>query len=100
MTLPFTPRTPIRVLVTTLFVVLPIALCAGCVRVQVHGDPDAALAGSARHVEDTTAAYQPLRIATYNASLYDETDGGLIRRLEAGDPAARKIAAVRRINWV
>jgi endonuclease/exonuclease/phosphatase family metal-dependent hydrolase len=34
------------------------------------------------------------RVATYNTSLYDETDGGLIHRLEAGDASARKIAAV------
>ncbi|WP_372012596.1 endonuclease/exonuclease/phosphatase family protein [Pseudoxanthomonas sp. 10H] len=35
-----------------------------------------------------------LRVATYNTSLYDDTAGGLVRRLEAGDPGARKIAAV------
>ncbi|MFZ2754134.1 MAG: endonuclease/exonuclease/phosphatase family protein, partial [Lysobacteraceae bacterium] len=76
----FTPRMPVRALVATLFVVLPIVLCTGCVRIKVHGDPEAASA--------------PLRVATYNTSLYDDTDGGLIRRLEAGDPAARRIAAV------
>ena len=39
---------------------------------------------------------QPIsvRFATYNSSLYDEADGGLIARLEKGDEAARKIAAV------
>lgn len=36
----------------------------------------------------------PLRVATYNASLYDDVAGGLVRRLEAGDDAARKVAAV------
>ena len=35
-----------------------------------------------------------LRVATYNGSLYDERDGGLVVRLQAGDEAARKIAAV------
>jgi hypothetical protein len=35
-----------------------------------------------------------LRIATYNSSLYDTRDGGLVARLAAGDDAARKIAAV------
>lgn len=58
---------------------------AGCVRVQVHDDPKAAEAMS----ETAT-----LRIATYNTSLYDDADGGLVRRLEAGDAGARKIAAV------
>ena len=58
------------------------ALLAACVRVNVHGDPAAAM-------PDTT-----LRIATYNASLYDERSGGLIARLEGGDAGARKIAAV------
>ena len=35
-----------------------------------------------------------LRVATFNGSLYDAKAGGLIARLEAGDEAARKIAAV------
>lgn len=35
-----------------------------------------------------------LRVATYNSSLYDDRDGGLIARLDAGDANARKIAAV------
>lgn len=94
MTLPFTLRMPIRVLVAMLSVALPVVLCTSCVRIQVHGDPEAALAGAAQQVEDAIAASLPLRVATYNTSLYDETDGGLIRRLEAGDPAARNIAAV------
>lgn len=37
-----------------------------------------------------------LRVATYNTSLYDEADGGLIARLERGDEAAARIAAVIR----
>ena len=40
------------------------------------------------------AAPPTLRVATYNTSLYDDADGGLVRRLEAGDEGARKIAAV------
>ncbi|MBJ6978697.1 MULTISPECIES: endonuclease/exonuclease/phosphatase family protein [unclassified Luteimonas] len=57
-------------------------LLAGCVRVNVHGDPGQAM--------------QPatLRVATYNASLYSDASGGLLRRLEAGDGDARKVAAV------
>jgi endonuclease/exonuclease/phosphatase family metal-dependent hydrolase len=35
-----------------------------------------------------------VRVATYNTSLYADTDGGLVARLEAGDERARKIAAV------
>lgn len=35
-----------------------------------------------------------LRVATYNASLYDEDAGGLIARLQLGNAQARKIAAV------
>ena len=89
-----TPRMPVRaLLIATVVVAISVAL-SGCVRIRVHGDPEAALANAAQRVEDALAASLPLRVATYNTSLYDETDGGLIRRLEAGDPAARKIAAV------
>lgn len=35
-----------------------------------------------------------VRVATYNVSLYDERDGGLVARLRAGDRHAGKIAAV------
>jgi endonuclease/exonuclease/phosphatase family metal-dependent hydrolase len=35
-----------------------------------------------------------VRVASYNASLFDKEAGGLIERLEAGDEAARNIAAV------
>lgn len=35
-----------------------------------------------------------VRFATYNTSLFDEYDGGLIARLERGDDNARKIASV------
>lgn len=62
---------------------------AGCVRVNVRGDPEA-------WAESMTGIglMPPLRVATYNTSLYDEAAGGLVRRLEAGDANARKIAAV------
>lgn len=80
-----------RAMRNRLSALLPLALlavlAAGCVRVQVHGDPKAA--GAAAMSE--TAG---LRIATYNTSLYDDADGGLIRRLEGDDAGARKIAAV------
>jgi hypothetical protein len=54
-------------------------LLAGCVRVNIHGVPPAPT---------------PLRVATYNVSLYDDRAGGLLRRLQAGDEGARKVAAV------
>lgn len=69
--------------------VLAALLCiaiAGCVRVQVHGDPQSLAAMSARDA--------PLRIATYNTSLYSDASGGLIKRLASGDTDARRIAAV------
>ncbi len=44
---------------------------------------------------DAVASATPaLRVATYNTSLYADEAGGLVRRLEAGDAGARKIAAV------
>ncbi|MFC4728099.1 endonuclease/exonuclease/phosphatase family protein [Coralloluteibacterium thermophilus] len=54
-----------------------VAACTGPRRVAADADADA-----------------PLRIATYNVSLNDDSAGGLIRRLEAGDDGARKVAAV------
>ncbi|MFP7723666.1 endonuclease/exonuclease/phosphatase family protein [Lysobacter sp. A3-1-A15] len=55
----------------------------GCLRVNVHGDPDA-------YIRSMT----PLRVATYNTSLYDERAGGLVRRLRDGDARASAVAAV------
>ncbi|QDW66206.1 endonuclease/exonuclease/phosphatase family protein [Luteimonas granuli] len=66
-----------------LIALLCCALLAGCVRVNVHGDPGQAMNHS-----------RPLRVAAYNASLYSDQPGGLLRRLEAGDEGARKVAAV------
>src|SRR5690606_29631933 len=37
---------------------------------------------------------QTLRVASYNASLYSDDAGGLLRRLESDDADARKVAAV------
>ncbi|GHA69352.1 endonuclease [Lysobacter bugurensis] len=54
-------------------------LVTACVRVNVHG---------------TRPGPEPLRVATYNTSLYDDVSGRLINRLEAGDEPARRIAAV------
>ena len=57
---------------------------AACVRVNVYGDPNHAQAA----MSDT------LRVASYNVSLYSDEAGGLVRRLEAGDDGARRVAAV------
>lgn len=65
-----------------------LALLAGCVRVQVHGDREA----WARDIRANGP--RAVRIATYNTSLNDDAAGGLIARLTAGDANARKIAAV------
>ncbi|GAA4861424.1 endonuclease/exonuclease/phosphatase family protein [Luteimonas vadosa] len=65
---------------------VPCLVLAACVRVQVHGDPKAALA------MNRPAA--TLRVATYNTSLHDDAPGGLIARLQRGEDGARKIAAV------
>lgn len=64
------------------------ALCtllAGCVRVNIHGDPENAL---------PKPQPAPLRVATYNVSLQDDAPGGLVARLAQGDAGARKVAAV------
>lgn len=67
---------------------LAVAAClaAGCVRVAVHGDPDA--------WAESMGMGAGLRVATYNTSLYDDDAGGLVRRLEGDDARARRIAAV------
>ena len=63
---------------------LLLAVLAACVRVRVHGD--------ARQWTQSMAG--TVRVATYNTSLYAETAGGLIARLEGDDAHARKVAAV------
>lgn len=71
----------------TLACALAALALAGCVRVQTHRAPPP--------TEPMTAqATTPLRLATYNTSLYDEAAGGLIARLERGDADAGRIAAV------
>lgn len=68
---------------------------AGCVRINVHGDPARALAHRAsEQLEAVMRHATPLRVATYNTSLYSDDAGGLVRRLESGDDKARRIAAV------
>ncbi len=62
---------------------------AGCVRVSVHGDPQAY-----DNADRTLRNATPLRVATYNTSLYSEEAGGLIRQLEREDVQAARIAAV------
>lgn len=73
--------TRIGVLAALVVVVLVIA---ACVRVRVHGDPRA----WAQSMTDT------VRVATYNTSLYAESAGALIARLEGDDANARKVAAI------
>ena len=69
-----------------LALVLSAVALAACVRVNIHGTPPP----SAPPAPDPGA----LRVASYNVSLYDEEAGGLVRRLEADDDQARRIAAV------
>ena len=57
-------------------------LGTACTQAPVRGDP-------ANHAKEST-----VRVATYNASLYSEEAGGLIRELEGDSAHARKIAAV------
>src|SRR5690554_7367782 len=63
---------------------LVVLALAACVRVNVYGDPSQAHAT----MPDT------LRVASYNVSLYSDEPGGLVRRLQAGDDGARRVAAV------
>ncbi|MEO6170341.1 MAG: endonuclease/exonuclease/phosphatase family protein [Lysobacter sp.] len=62
---------------------------AACVRVTVHGDQQAY-----DRPDPAASAPAPLRVATYNTSLYTEQAGGLIRQLEGNDDHAARIAAV------
>ena len=45
-------------------------------------------------IPDAANAATPMRIATFNTSMFSETSGGLIAKLESGSQEARKIAAV------
>jgi len=55
----------------------------------------ALLAGCRSHAPaaPTAEPAMTLRVATFNTSLYDETHGGLVARLDEGDEDARAIAA-------
>ncbi len=75
--------------IATLAGLLATVALSGCLRVTVHGDPEAWAERMADSINPT-----PLRVATYNTSLYDDADGGLVRHLQAGDDGARRIAAV------
>ena len=59
---------------------------AACVRVNVHGAPPQ----SGSPMPDPA----PLRVASYNVSLFDEDTGGLVSRLALGNAQAQRIAAV------
>lgn len=70
------------------------ASLTGCLRIVVHGDAAAAAERMSEQAMRALAGALPMRVATYNVSLYDDADGGLIRRLENDDANARKIASV------
>ena len=82
---PCVPACGGRALIATLLVLA----VAGCVRVAVHGDPRAQ-----DSADPGLSARAPMRVATYNTSLYSEQAGGLIRQLEGNDDHAARIAAV------
>lgn len=69
---------------TTLGAIAVIALLAACAPAAIRPPEPAAAMTPAK----------PFRVATFNTSLYDTTDGGLVARLRKGDAKARKIAAV------
>ena len=74
---------------------IAMVLCAGCLRIVVHGDPSQA----AERMPETMmravrAALPPVRVATYNVSLHGDRTGALITRLEQNDLNARHVAAV------
>lgn len=79
-------RSSAWILAAAILLTAATCLTAGCVRVAVHGDPEA--------WAESMGMGKDFRVATYNTSLYDDASGGLIRRLEANDERARKIAAV------
>ncbi|MGN6150995.1 MAG: endonuclease/exonuclease/phosphatase family protein, partial [Lysobacteraceae bacterium] len=100
-----TSRSTLRPLALLCSLAMATAL-AGCVQVRIHGDPAraapasvvdgdfAAEAEAAADAEPAAMAAKRLRVATYNTSLNDDAEGGLIRRLESGDPSARSIATM------
>lgn len=66
---------------------LPASLLALCLAACAATPP------SPPEAHDPAAVPASIRVATFNASLYDDT-GGLAARLEAGDAGARAVAAV------
>lgn len=70
---------------STCLLLAALALLAACTRVNLHGRPEP---------PSPMPEPAPLRIATYNVSLYDEDAGGLVRRLELDNAQARQVAAV------
>lgn len=88
------PRRPPVAVVTHAIALIVLTALVGCGRVNVQGDTDGYRKAGGESMADTRGPTPPLRVATYNTSLYDEASGGLIRRLENGDARARKIAAV------
>lgn len=90
-----TSRSPFRPLALLCTVAMATTL-TGCVQVKIHGDPGlgALPQDTADEAETAALAGAPLRVATYNTSLNDDADGGLIRRLEGDDRAAHDVAAM------
>ena len=82
--------------IRTISLVSFVLVSAACLRINVHGTPDARalerLPGDMSRV--LREAMPAVRFATYNTSLYSDEDGGLIKRLQGDDADARKIAAV------
>lgn len=90
-----TLRSPFRPLALLCTVAMATTL-TGCVQVKIHGDPGRAAVphDTSDEAEAAANAGAPLRVATYNTSLNDDADGGLIHRLEGDDRAAHDVAAM------
>lgn len=90
-----TSRSPFRPFALLCTMAIAAAL-SGCVQVKIHGEPGqgALPHDTADEAEAAALAGTPLRVATYNTSLNDDADGGLIRRLEGDDRAAHDVAAM------
>jgi hypothetical protein len=86
-----------RTCVLLLLPVLAMTGCAGNPPAAEESVPEeeSATAGAATTPARPPAQAAPakLRIATFNASLYSDESGGLVRRLEAGDAKAKLAAA-------
>ena len=60
-------------------------LLAGCVRVNVHGTPRAWIESMA----ETRELAPPVRVATYNTSLYDDAAGGTVATMPGATAGTR-----------